>query len=119
MTEGVRYKDTRRGDHDPFQAGDPPGFDTNWALVIGIDYDEDDWLRLTTPVNDAERLAGLLEEQHGYRVIRLVDGVTKERLESTFQSLQQQVGTDDRLEGRLDKQPGALVPNAPQFHQMP
>lgn len=75
-------------------------FNRNIAVVIGIDQYTNGIPPLTTAVNDAHRLAYILEQEHGYRVIPLTDAVTLASLESLFhEELPNQIniGEDDRL----------------------
>jgi WD40 repeat protein len=71
-------------------------FRSSNAVVIGIDDYRDGIPPLRTAVNDASRLAEILEKEHGYQVHRLVEDVTKARLEAFFtQTLR--IGPGDRL----------------------
>ena len=56
-------------------------FRTSHALIIGINEYSNGIRRLSTPVNDATRLASILESEHGYKVHLLTKNVSKERLE--------------------------------------
>ena len=59
-------------------------FKRSLAIVIGIDCYSNRIPPLTTAVNDASRLARILETQHGYSVTLLAEDVTKSRLEAVF-----------------------------------
>ncbi|MGB3217171.1 MAG: hypothetical protein WBD79_07195, partial [Anaerolineae bacterium] len=76
-------------------------FTHSLAILIGIDAYANGIPRLTTAVNDATRLAGLLHDAHGYETTLLtgaVDGqpVTRERLTALFtEELPARLGEDD------------------------
>lgn len=73
-------------------------FRTSHALIIGINEYSNGIRRLSTPVNDATRLASILESEHGYKVHLLTKNVSKERLERVLTTeLPLQIGEDDRL----------------------
>ena len=78
-------------------------FEHSLAVVIGIDAYGHGIPRLTTAVNDATRLAKLLQDAHGYETILLTEPtigqpVTLERLRTLFsQDLKARLGEDDRL----------------------
>lgn len=72
-------------------------FTRSLAVLIGINDYQNGIYPLTTPVNDATRLAELLEKEHGYEAHLLVEDVTKERMEALFAELKTQLGQDDRL----------------------
>ncbi len=80
-----------------------PQFNHNLAVVIGIDAYTGGIPRLTTAVNDAARLGGLLRDAHGYETILLTQPatgqpVTRERLRALFEDeLKARLGDDDRL----------------------
>ncbi len=73
------------------------------AVVIGIDAYGHGIPRLTTAVNDATRLAELLQAEHGYETILLTQEatgqpITQERLRTLFnQDCAARLGPDDRL----------------------
>lgn len=68
------------------------------ALVVGINDYANGIRPLTTPVNDATRLANLLAHQHGYHAHLLVEDVTKPRLEEILtRELARRVSEEDRL----------------------
>jgi len=72
-------------------------FKNSWAVVVGIDNYKNGIPILRTAVNDARRLADLLERRHGYRVECLAHDVTDLRLKVLITSLDKRVGPDDRL----------------------
>ncbi len=78
-------------------------FTRSLAILIGIDAYTGGIPRLTTAVNDATRLAGLLHDAHGYETVLLTEPatsqpVTREHLRTLFtQELRARLGEDDRL----------------------
>ena len=78
-------------------------FEHSLAVLIGIDAYGGGIPPLTTAVNDATRLAELLQAEHGYETILLTEPatgrpVTQERLRTLFtQELPARLGEDDRL----------------------
>ena len=78
-------------------------FTHSLAAVIGVDAYGPSIPRLTTAVNDATRLAALLQAEHGYETILLTQEatgqpITQERLRTLFnQELAARLGPDDRL----------------------
>jgi uncharacterized caspase-like protein len=78
-------------------------FTHSLAVVIGIDAYEHGIPPLTTAVNDATRLAEILQAAHGYETLLLTGGaaglqVTRERLRTLFtEELPARLGNDDRL----------------------
>ncbi|MCB0108754.1 MAG: caspase family protein, partial [Caldilineaceae bacterium] len=73
-------------------------FQRSLAIVIGINAYTNGIPQLRTARADAERLAQILADQHGYEVTLLVDAVSGERLTTLFsEELPQRVGPADRL----------------------
>jgi hypothetical protein len=74
------------------------GFRKSHSVVIGIDEYRHDIPALRTAVNDARRVAEVLETNFGYTVRLLTEDVTLERLRPLFgEVLQRDVEADDRL----------------------
>jgi prepilin-type processing-associated H-X9-DG protein len=74
------------------------GFRRSQAVVMGIDAYAHGIPPLRTAVNDARRVAGVLEADFGYAVRLLADDVTRDRLRALFEdSLPAEVQADDRL----------------------
>src|SRR5687767_10372247 len=75
------------------------GFRSSLAVVVGIDVYGGGIPPLMSAVNDARRLAALLEHDHGYRVRLLLDqdatGAGLQRL--VRETLMAELGPDDRL----------------------
>ncbi|MCB9131494.1 MAG: caspase family protein [Anaerolineales bacterium] len=73
------------------------------AIIIGIDAYDTGIPRLTTAVNDATRLAELLQDAHGYETLLLTEPaigqpVTLERIRALFtEELSVRLGENDRL----------------------
>jgi uncharacterized caspase-like protein len=68
-----------------------------YALVIGIAHYQD-WDQLPTPVNDAQAVAKLLQENYGFQVQTLLDQqATREGILDTLNALQKTLQTDDKL----------------------
>ncbi len=77
---------------------DPSKFRKNHAIIIGIDKYSNGISPLATAVNDARRLAQILEEQYDYSITLLVEKVTRSRLQAVFKKeLPEQIGQNDRL----------------------
>ena len=78
-------------------------FDHSLAIIIGIDAYSGGIPRLTTAVNDATRLAELLQDAHGYETLLLTEPaigqpVTLERIRALFtEELSVRLGENDRL----------------------
>ncbi len=85
--------------NDPSGKSKSPKFRRSLAVVIGIDRYSNGIPPLSTAVNDARRLAEILEEEHGYEVTLLTDeGTTLSRLEKVFtEDLPKKLGKNDRL----------------------
>ena len=62
-------------------------FTNSWAIVVGINDYAHGIPPLKTAVNDARRLAELLEQQHGYQVRCLTRDVTLGSLRTLLRSL--------------------------------
>ena len=74
------------------------GFRKSQAVVIGIDEYQNGIPALRTAVNDARRIAEVLETSFGYTVQLLTEDVTLEKLRALFgESLPREVEADDRL----------------------
>jgi len=73
-------------------------FKRSIAVIIGINDYANGIPRLTTPVNDATRLAEILSREHGYEVHLLIENVTRTKLEACLdQMLRNEIEMDDRL----------------------
>ncbi len=73
-------------------------FRRSHAIIIGINDYRNGIPKLATAVDDATRLATVLQTSHGYTVQLLIEDVTRERLIACFsQTLPAQMGQDDRL----------------------
>ena len=73
-------------------------FRRNHAVIIGIDKYSNGISPLATAVNDARRLAQILEEQYDYSITLLIEEVTRARLQALFQKeLSGQIDANDRL----------------------
>jgi hypothetical protein len=90
--------DTRGGFSDPRPEGSSPrrrDFGRFYALIIGVqNYDLLD--DLETPLNDVERIAGVLEQHYGFRVFRLPNP-DQLRLMRTVNDLNEEIGENDNL----------------------
>jgi hypothetical protein len=74
------------------------GFRKSQAVVVGIDEYRHGIPALRTAVNDARRLAEVLETSFGYTVHLLTDGVTLAQLRALFaESLPREVEANDRV----------------------
>jgi WD40 repeat protein len=74
------------------------GFRSSHAVVIGINDYQHGIPRLRTAVNDAGRIAGVLETRFGYAVQRVTEDVSLGRLRTLLgESLPRAVGADDRI----------------------
>lgn len=78
---------------------DGGGFDTSWAVVIGIDAYRHGIATLRSARADAEAVGRLLVEEHGYDLFLLVDAdATRGRLLHLLnEQLPQRVGPNDRV----------------------
>ncbi|MGB5686010.1 MAG: caspase family protein, partial [Candidatus Electrothrix sp.] len=77
---------------------DPSKFRKSHAIIIGIDQYSNGISPLATAVNDARRLAQILEEQYDYSITLLVEEVTRSRLQAVFEEeLPEQIDPNDRL----------------------
>lgn len=73
-------------------------FTTSHALIIGINDYQNGIPPLRTAINDATRLAKMLEQDFGYQVRLLTESVTQETLRKVLQhDLPQTVGENDRV----------------------
>ena len=96
MTESST-RGLRRG-KDKTSKTDPSKFRKSHAIIIGIDKYSNGISPLATAVNDARRLAQILEEQYDYNITLLVENATRSRLQALFQKeLSEQVDPNDRL----------------------
>jgi hypothetical protein len=74
------------------------GFRSSHAVVIGINDYQHGIPRLRTAVNDARRIAEVLETRFGYSVQLLAEDVTRDRLITLFaETLPRAVHGDDRI----------------------
>uniref|UniRef100_UPI004055BB4A nSTAND1 domain-containing NTPase n=1 Tax=Candidatus Electronema sp. TaxID=2698783 RepID=UPI004055BB4A len=96
MTETATRKVIFGGEKQPKKTSSTE-FKRSLAIVIGIDCYSNGIPPLTTAVNDASRLARILETQHGYSVTLLAEDVTKSRLEAVFKEQKNNLSENDRL----------------------
>jgi WD40 repeat protein len=76
----------------------PCGFRSSLAIVIGVESYGNGVPRLQTPVADAERLAALLSERHGFVVEVLTDtDATLAELRDLLKKLPARIEAEDRL----------------------
>ena len=86
----VKSTTSRKGTCDPFS--------NSFAVVIGIDEYTNGIPSLKTAVNDARRLAQVLESDYQYDVELLTEEVSLARLKQLLsETLPEKVGVDDRV----------------------
>ncbi|MEM7016856.1 MAG: caspase family protein [Pseudomonadota bacterium] len=73
------------------------GFKANHALIIGINDYQHGIPPLKTAVNDATRLAQVLEQAYDYQVQLLTEDITLENLKLALDTLKQTTTADDRV----------------------